>query len=188
MGTDFYYYLIYPNLEVRKSLTSHILDFLVKEPTIQSRNRKSLLQILTSRSLDSLRSLFQSFFASIPHDWYRKNQLAGYEAYYASIFYTYFASLGLDVRPEEVTNHGQVDMVVFLESKVFVFEFKVVELTEKGSALQQIKEKKYYEKYLDPSVEDREIYLIGVEFSKEEKNITNFEWDSLIDLQKKADD
>jgi hypothetical protein len=47
---------------------------------------------------------------------------------------------------------------------------------------------KYYEKYLDPSVEDREIYLIGVEFSKEERNITNFEWDSLIDLQKKADD
>ena len=188
MGTDYYYYLIYPNLEVRKSLTSHILDFLVKEPTIQSRNRKSLLQILSSGSLDSLRSLFQSFFASIPHDWYCKNQLAGYEAYYASIFYTYFASLGLDVRPEEVTNHGQVDMVVFLENKVFVFEFKVVELTEKGSALQQIKEKKYYEKYLDPSVEDREIYLIGVEFSKEERNITNFEWDSLIDLQKKDDD
>jgi predicted type IV restriction endonuclease len=96
--------------------------------------------------------------------------------------------LGLDVRPEEVTNHGQVDMVVFLENKVFVFEFKVVELTEKGSALQQIKEKKYYEKYIVPSVEDREIYLIGVEFSKEERNITNFEWDSLIDLQKKADD
>ncbi len=195
MGTDYYYYLIYPNLEVRKSLTSHILDFLVKEPTIQSRNRKSLLQILTSGSLDSLRSLFQSFFASIPHDWYRKNQLAGYEAYYASIFYTYFASLGLDVRPEEVTNHGQVDMVVFLENKVFVFEFKVVELTEKGSALQQIKEKRYYEKYLDPSVDDRhayhqqmgdpqqmggrEIYLIGVEFSKEERNITNFEWEKL---------
>jgi hypothetical protein len=130
--------------------------------------------------------------------------LAGYEAYYASIFYTYFASLGLDVRPEEVTNHGQVDMVVFLENKVFVFEFKLVELTEKGSALQQIKEKKYYEKYLGSSVDDRhayhqqigdpqqmggrEIYLIGVEFSKEERNITNFEWDSLIDLQKKADD
>ncbi len=195
MGTDYYYYLIYPNLEVRKSLTSHILDFLVKEPTIQSRNRKSLLQILTTGSLNSLRTLFHSFFASIPHDWYRKNQLAGYEAYYASIFYTYFASLGLDVRPEEVTNHGQVDMVVFLENKVFVFEFKVVELTEKGSALEQIKEKKYYEKYLGLSVDDRhpypqlvgdpqqmgsrEIYLIGVEFSKEERNITNFEWERL---------
>ena len=129
--------------------------------------------------------------------------MAGYEAYYASIFYTYFASLGLDVRPEEVTNHGQVDMVVFLENKVFVFEFKVVELTEKGSALQQIKEKKYYEKYLGPSVDDRhayqkqewiayhqqmgdpqqmvgrEIFLVGVEFSKEERNITNFEWEKL---------
>ena len=99
------------------------------------------------------------------------------------------------MKPEEVTNHGQVDMVVFLENKVFVFEFNVVELTEKGSALQQIKEKKYFDKYLGPSVDDRhvyqkqmgdhqqmggrEIYLIGVEFSKEERNITNFEWERL---------
>jgi hypothetical protein len=26
---------------------------------------------------------------------------------------------------------------------------------------------------------EREIYLIGVEFSKEERNITNFEWERL---------
>jgi len=197
------YTLTYPNREVKSSLNSVVLTSL-SDHLNSSKIVTKLYKILLSSSLDELKPLFQSFFASIPHDWYRKNQLAGYEAYYASIFYTYFASLGLDVRPEEVTNHGQVDMVVFLENKVFVFEFKVVELTEKGSALQQIKEKKYYEKYLDPSVDDRhsyhqqmgdpqqmggrEIYLIGVEFSKEERNITNFEWDSLIDLQKKADD
>ncbi len=143
------------------------------------------MQILSSSNLNSLHTLFHAFFASIPHDWYRKNLLAGYEAYYASIFYTYFASIGLDVRPEEVTNHGQVDMVVFLEKRVYVFEFKVVELTEKGSALEQIKKKRYYEKYLISSAEDRhpyqeenrEIYLVGVEFSKESRNITNFEWE-----------
>jgi hypothetical protein len=63
-----------------------------------------------------------------------------------------------------------------------VFEFKVVELTENGSALEQIKTKRYFDKYLGPSVDDRhayhqqmgdpqqmvgrEIYLIGVEFLK----------------------
>ena len=196
------YTLTYPNREVKSSLNSVVLTSL-SDHLNSSKIVTKLYKILLSSSLDELKPLFQSFFASIPHDWYRKNQLAGYEAYYASIFYTYFASLGLDVRPEEVTNHGQVDMVVFLENKVFVFEFKVVELTEKGSALQQIKEKKYYEKYLGPSVDDRhayqkqewiayhqqmgdpqqmvgrEIFLVGVEFSKEERNITNFEWEKL---------
>ena len=100
------------------------------------------------------------------------------------------------MRAEDHTNVGQADLVVILENKVFVFEFKVIELTEKGSALEQIKEKKYYEKYLSSSVGDRyayhqqgdasgketqkrEIYLIGVEFSKQERNITNFEWEKL---------
>jgi triosephosphate isomerase len=47
-----------------------------------------------------------------------------------------------------VTNQGQVDMTVFFEDRVYVFEFKVIEMTEAGSAQQQIKDKRYYEKYL----------------------------------------
>jgi hypothetical protein len=57
--------------------------------------------------------------------------------------------LGLDVRAEDVTNHGQVDLTVFLENNVYVFEFKVIEISEAGSALAQIKERRYYEKYLN---------------------------------------
>jgi hypothetical protein len=101
------------------------------------------------------------------------------------------------VRPEDHTNVGQADLVVILENKVFVFEFKVIELTNMRSALDQIKEKKYYEKYLSSHVGDgqtyhqrgtnhkqvdkiKEIYLIGVEFSKLERNITNFEWEKIL--------
>ena len=177
------YTLCYPNLEVKKSLTHTILQSLLNPPHLNQTVQKSILHILKTNEFTSLRSLFHSFFASIPHDWYRKNQLAKYEAYYASIFYCYFASLGLDVRAEDVTNHGQVDMTVFFENKVFVFEFKVVELTEAGSALTQIQQKRYYEKYLDKSIKGREattslreIHLIGVEFSSKDRNITNLEW------------
>lgn len=112
--------------------------------------------------------------------------MAGYEAFYASIFYCYFSALGIDTRPEDVTNHGQADMTVLFQNRIFVFEFKVIELTESGSALAQIKKKKYYEKYLYSSAGaglepfPAEMYLIGVEFSKEERNITNFEWEKLV--------
>ncbi|MEM7180910.1 MAG: AAA family ATPase [Spirochaetota bacterium] len=172
------YTLSYPNQEVKRSLTSAILHSLSHIGSGETTKRKlDLYEVLSANDISMLKTIFHSFFASIPHDWYRKNQLANYEGYYASIFYCYFTALGLDVRAEEPSNHGQVDMTVLFESKVYVFEFKVIEMTEQGSALTQIKEKRYYQKHL--GMEHKEIYLIGVEFSKEERNITSYEWELL---------
>jgi hypothetical protein len=42
------------------------------------------------------------------------------------------------------------------------------------TALQQIKTKKYYEKYLS---KNKPIYLIGMHFDSTEKNIVGFEWE-----------
>lgn len=177
IGSQIHYSLKYPNQEVKASLTEVILKFLTDNRKIVN-VKSELFKILQTTELTKMRDVFHSFFASIPHDWYRKNTLANYEGYYASIFYCYFTALGLDVRAEDVTNHGQVDMTVFFENKVYVFEFKVIELTESGSALAQIKEKKYYEKYL--SNEPKEIYLIGVEFSRDNRNIVNYEYENLF--------
>ncbi|NPA11475.1 MAG: hypothetical protein GXO62_04460, partial [Epsilonproteobacteria bacterium] len=47
---------------------------------------------------------------------------------------------------------------------------------EKCEALEQIKEKRYYEKYMS---EGKEIYLIGICFDKSKKNIAKFEWERL---------
>ena len=167
--------LTYPNLEVKRSLSSSILNYLSQSISYSTKTKVSLYQALEKSDVESIQTIFKAFFASIPNDWYRKNTIANYEGYYASIFYTYFSAIGLDTRPEDVTNNGQVDMTVFLANTVYVFEFKVIELTEAGSALAQIKEKKYYEKYL--SGEEIAVYLIGVEFSKDKRNITNYEWE-----------
>jgi len=51
-------------------------------------------------------------------------------------------------------------------------EFKVLELTSKGFALQQIKDKAYADKY---RAEGEPIHLIGVEFSKEQRSMVGFE-------------
>ncbi|MCB1144993.1 MAG: AAA family ATPase, partial [Leptospiraceae bacterium] len=123
MGANTIFYLKYPNLEVKFSLNDTILQYLTNTTSEKEESKIALYEILSSGNPSQIKPIFHSFFASIPHDWYRKNKLANYEAYYASIFYCYFASLGLDVRAEDVTNHGQVDMTVFFENKVFVFEF-----------------------------------------------------------------
>jgi len=77
---------------------------------------------------------------------------------------------------EDNTNKGQIDLSVFNQDSVYIVEFKVVEDKEEHSALKQIKEKKYYEKYIGKY---NDIYLIGIEFSKKDKNVVGFEWEKL---------
>ncbi len=105
--------------------TEFILNIYVNDLLIEHHNPQALL--LTS-NIEQLHSLF----ASIPCDWYRKNHLAEYEGYYASIVYYDFAALGLDVRPEETTNKGRMDLVVYFEDRIYVIEFKVLELNRPG--------------------------------------------------------
>ena len=169
---EYVYHLGFPNHEVRKSLTGSILHWYVQDQRPLRNNQMSLVNILKTNDIDKLETLFHAFFASIPNDWYRKNTIAEYEGYYCSVVYCYFTAIGLNVQPEESTNQGRIDMTVLFNDRAYIIEFKVNELTGPECALDQIKEKKYYEKYAE-----RETYLIGIEFSKEDRNITRFEWE-----------
>jgi len=176
-GPDVSYNLVYPNFEVKKSLTDYILTYLVDQLEIKGPNRRKLWKVLQQPDFAEFQDLFQSFFSSIPADWYRKNHLANYEGYYASIFYCYFSALGLDTHPEEPTNHGRLDMSVVMDHAIFVFEFKVVDLIEDQSpALQQVKNKNYHEKYMSAG---KPVYLVGVEFNAEERNVVRVEWEEV---------
>ena len=91
------YRLGYPNREVRQSLHESLLRYLVKDATRQVANSVRLYELLEKGDFASLEALFQAFFSSIPHEWYTNNDIANYEGYYASVFYSYFAALGLDI-------------------------------------------------------------------------------------------
>ena len=164
----------YPNLEVKLSLTTHLLSYLT--PT-NSRAAQISLQIyrqLAKVDLEAVRDLFKRFFASIPHHWYRNNHLDQYEGYYASLFYAHMVASGATTIPEDVTSTGQIDLTVMLENKIFIFEFKVLDAEQgNGSALAQIKAKHYADKYQD----GRAVYLVGIEFSKQTRNISGFAWE-----------
>ncbi|OGB29234.1 MAG: hypothetical protein A3F78_08370 [Burkholderiales bacterium RIFCSPLOWO2_12_FULL_61_40] len=168
--------LKYPNLEVQASLNDSLLQALSGSPSVPGPQVSQLYRLLLANNFPALQALFQSFYATIPHDWYRKNELAHFEGYYASIFYSYFAALGLDIRLEDTTNKGRIDMAVLFNGQVFLFEFKVVELTPEGRALQQLQDKGYADKYQSRG---EPIHLIGVEFSKASRNIVGFEVQTL---------
>ena len=175
---DKLFYLTYPNREVKASLNQYILrDLVHSTPSSITRNRTDIRKALKTHDFRNLEQTFNALFASIPNDWYRKNQIANYEGYYASIVYSSFCALGLTVIAEDSTNHGRIDLSVILDDKVFIIEFKVLEEnSQQGTALAQIKAKNYQQKYLDSG---KQIFLVGMEFDKAERNLAFFEWQAL---------
>ena len=166
------YRLGYPNREVRQSLNEHLLRHLVQDAGNQTANSVRLARLLEAGDGAGLRELFHAFFASIPYEWYTNNDVARYEGYYASVFYSYFAALGYDVTVEESSSRGRVDMAVRAGGRVYLFEFKVVEQAGEGAALAQLKARGYADKY---RASGSPVHLIGVEFSRETRNVTAFE-------------
>ena len=172
LGGEPVYRLGYPNREVRQSLNRSLLRYLVRDATQQMANSVRLSRLLAANDFAGLKTLFHAFFASIPYEWYTNNDIAHYEGYYASVFYSYFAALGLDITVEDSSSHGRLDMAVRFNDRVYLFEFKVVELASAGAAMAQLKERRYADKY---RALGQPIHLIGVEFSKDERNIAAFD-------------
>ena len=176
LGGQYFYTLGYPNREVYQSLNESLLSMLVRDKSQQVVHSSQLYRLLSQNQIEGLKPLFHSFFASIPHQWYHNNTIQHYEGYYASVFYSYFAALGLNITLEDTSNLGRIDMTLKFNQRVYIFEFKVVELSPEGKALQQIKDKAYADKY---RALNQPIYLIGVEFSKTNRNIVGFEWEQV---------
>ena len=177
LGGEALYRLGYPNREVRQSLNRVLLRHLVQDTARQTANSMRLARLLEAVDCDGLRDLFHAFYASIPYQWHTNNDIADYEGFYASVFYSYFAALGYEITVEESTveessSHGRLDMAVRAGGQVYLFEFKVVELAPPGSALAQLRERDYAAKYRGGG---KPIHLIGVEFSRDTRNVTAFE-------------
>ena len=170
------YHLGFPNREVRLSLTERLLDRLGGKEPLGKARRLQLPALLRNGDFDGLEAWLRSMFAAIPCprpcQWHTKNNIADYEGYYASVFYALFAAQDFDVVVEDSSSHGRLDMAVLHEG-IYLFEFKVVERqAQQGLALEQLRERDYAAKYRG---QQAAIHLIGVEFSKETRNLVAFD-------------
>lgn len=166
--------LDFPNQEVRISLNMHLLNYLSGASSKTSSLRFQMIKALRAQEMEQIKSLFQSLFSSIPYQWYTKNNMDAYEGYYASVVYAFLASLGFNLKPELSSSHGRADLIIDTGHMVYVLEFKVVEIEGDGiKAINQIKDKGYHQQYVRAG---REVVLIGMDFSKAERNLVGFEW------------
>ncbi len=164
------YKLCIPNTEVKLSLHKEIIGKLYNDYGVT--NRENIYYSLLEGNLDKFKDSLISLFASIPYNNYASNNINIYEGFYASVIYVYLSSLGLPLQAEDTTNRGRLDLSLEIDNKIYIIEFKM----GNQNALEQIKKQKYYEKFLN---KDKEIYLVGINFNKQEKNISNFEWETL---------
>ena len=79
----------------------------------------------------------------------------------------------MSLKAEDATNKGRIDLSVFIDDKVYIFEFKV----NQSGALEQIKSKNYHEKY---RADFNEIYIVGVEFNSSERNLVEYVWERAL--------
>ena len=161
-----------PNREVRRSLNASLLRAMLPDGTRRDREQDRLRDLLERGDLDGVEALFRAFFAGIPHEWHTRNDIARFEGYYASVFYSHFAGAGLDVAVEESTSRGRLDMAVRFKGQAYVFEFKMVAKHGDGSAMRQIKERRYADKHRRAN---ELVWLVGVEFSETERDIVRFD-------------
>ena len=170
----------FPNHEVRMSFSRLNLVNLTGDNDGTADNRNRLRDILETGDGNALRSLFTAFFASIPADNYRNNQLSRYEGFYASVVYAYFASLGLTVIPEDVTNRGRIDLTVIGPHGIWIFEFKVKGLDKSGTEapLAQILRKDYAAKYRGRTNAQGKVLplrQVGIVFDEVVRNVDSWE-------------
>lgn len=162
------YTLKFPNIEVQQSLSeSLLLKYIAHAKDDMLLKQSELYEAIVQHNLDGIESIIQAFFSSIPHNWHRNNPIANYEGYWASVFYALFASLGFQTITEDATSLGNIDMTLIIGDHVYIFEFKVVNGKNdqpQGTALAQIQQKRYADKYTTPS---RIIHQIGIEFHRE---------------------
>jgi hypothetical protein len=172
-GARIEYQLGYPNLEVASAFNDVLFKTLWVDPGQASRRSSRLFDLLVALDFAALKDHFQALFASIPADWYRANPVLHYEGYWASVFYSHLASLGLDLIPEDVTNQGRIDLTVKLPQAIVILEFKRISGDKPtGEALAQLKAKAYADKYRTHGLP---VYLLGIELSSATRNLVG--WD-----------
>jgi len=159
------YILGFPNEEVRYGFLEYLLPYYTAVTTDASGfHIASFCKELKAGDTEAFMERLKVFFAGMSYELNNKN-----EKHYQAIFYVVFTLMGQYVQPEVRSAKGRADAVVKTKDYIYVFEFKLNGTAEE--AMQQIDDVGYLIPY---QKDGRKLVKVGVEFSKEERNISRF--------------
>ena len=122
------------------------------------------LEMLYDHDIDGAMKRLKAYLAGISNRLSNKN-----ERDFQTVFYLIFNLMGAYMRVEEDSAVGRADAVVYMPDAVFVFELKYDGSSEE--AIKQIDDKGYLIPY---SADGRRLYKIGVNFSSEQRTISDW--------------
>lgn len=165
------YTLGFPNREVRtgfaKALLVHIAPGKV---SIRSAIAEAYERFYESDDLTDFMEALKVFFSAYPYDISNNN-----ERHYQSVLYTLLVSFGADVRAEQPTNRGRIDIVLKMPKTIYIIELKHDHSADE--AVSQIRDRGYAESF---RIESRSVCLVGINFSSKERNITEWKSEKMI--------
>ncbi len=166
--------LDYPNLEVKDSMYSFVIDQLAPNRDYQyaSIQVHHLKQAFEQNNLNAVKAIVNTLFADLPYALFETDRKTS-ERFYHSLIHLLFKYLGVYIESEVHTSFGRADSVVQTSTDIYIFEFKHNNSAE--NALAQIIDKKYADKY---RMQGKAIYGIGVNFNFETRSIDG--WLTLI--------
>ncbi|MDR1243969.1 MAG: PD-(D/E)XK nuclease domain-containing protein, partial [Endomicrobium sp.] len=166
------YTIDFPNYEVKKAFITRLVAVCARKSQKDTeRLGKKINEAIRKGEAEKLQEGLVELYANIPYDLH-----IGKEKYYQSLFLLTMKFVGYEVEGEVHTDKGRADAILRKEEKVIVVEIKYAK--GKGSdierkieeAMGQIRERKYYEKYISSKPT-----LLGIVFSGNKEIACKFE-------------
>ena len=172
------YYLAYPNYEVRHSLIKNLVEsFTYQSSSIVASALRKMQKGLKNGQPEVFVEHLKTILADISFHWqpprqYHKQEevFNMWEGYFHAIIYLITSYMEMSVQAELTRSKGRLDLIAQTKNFVYLMEFKLDEPAE--NAIAQIKERNYAAAYKQ---EDKKVFLIGIGFSKERRNVETCE-------------
>ena len=152
-----WYYLDFPNKEVRESIANYFYDKLLvgKDQKAFKNHGQEFLTFLKLGKLDQAITPLHSLYGMFPSS--NIDPSTNLEFWYASNLFYALLGNGCVVSTEDPSSKGRADIVLEEDGYVFVFELKIINLNKKNqqasidkaqkTAFEQIKNRGYLNKY-----------------------------------------
>ena len=161
------YELALPNREVKVGLFGSLLPHYLERNTAKGNTAIARMSVLVKRGrMDDALQLLADFLETVPYC-----NDTHYEGHYQQMMYVIFALLtNYDIRVEEHTAKGRIDITLETASYVYVMELKFNKTAQE--ALEQINARRYAQAF---AMKGKEVVKVGLNFAVKDE-VNTLEW------------
>lgn len=159
------YILDYPNVEVKNSFLKFLLkSYLKEDASSHNLSIQDFSREIREGKPESFMKRFDSLLAGMGY-----SEKGSTESRFQDAIYLIFTLLGEYANIERRTSDGRIDLIVETSDFLYIFEFKIN--SNAKEALEQIKDKKYWEPF---RFSDKRAFIIGASFDTKTRKMNDF--------------